>query len=838
MPLPYYTCSHCGTLKFGFFPYSRHLKQYHESEAGFQISCSFDGCKASYTKVRSYVKHVSRKHKSYLSADSTNNIEMHEDVDESYVTEVNDTQGHNADESTTQHSENAQEHGYHMDTDEDTASSRENCSVIEQLIGNIQNHCVSFVLSLREKHMIPSVVQEEVVSSMKHLLSSTLTDYRDVIHTQLSQDNVTMSEELRSSLDITRHCESLTKNVESEYALLRYLKETNKIVLPQTLVIDESKPKQSFQYVSIIDVLKSILSHDDIVDHFTSRKQRSDSIMEDFCDGSLFKSDTFFLENLSALSIHLYSDEFEVCNPIGAKKGKHKIVAFYYTVGNFHPKYRSQMRWIFLALLVRQQYLNDSSYHAVLQPVIRDLRYLEETGVTVLTNVGIQTFKAKLVSLSADNLSAHVIGGFQQHFHAGRICRTCLADHSEISEKFSESDVTLRTKAIHSYHLEAVAANPQNARVYGVKGTCAFSDGLQDFDVTQRLPHDSMHDLLEGILPLVTRLILAHYIRSSQLEQVNALLFEQNLTCGCNRPNTLTASSLTSHISGTAVQKLELFLLLPRLLSSLVDLTIEDPVWRMYLCLRDICDVVFAPAVDSKMLTDLEFLTSCFLELFVEQFGKNHVIPKHHYLLHYANHLRMFGPLRNMQCLRFEAKHRYFKNIAVSSKSFKNVTKTLAKRHQIRQSWELSSSTVLDRRSDVKRAKTVSFQSLPTEVKDSLRSFLSFDIHGDERLSVVSAFSHDVCYKVDSVYVVCVLETERVPVLLLVKKIVCIRNVWLLCGALLVPEAFHAVYHAYAVRTDCDWLVFKPEQLVDHTRHDLFMIDEQQYVSLRYGVCG
>lgn len=65
--------------------------------------------------------------------------------------------------------------------------------------------------------------------------------------------------------------------------------------------------------------------------------------MEDFCDGSLFKSDTFFVENPSALSIHMYSDEFEVCNPIGAKKGKHKIVAFYYTVGNFHPKYRSHV---------------------------------------------------------------------------------------------------------------------------------------------------------------------------------------------------------------------------------------------------------------------------------------------------------------------------------------------------------------------------------------------------------------------------------------------------------------------------------------------------------------
>lgn len=198
-------------------------------------------------------------------------------------TEVNDTQGHNyhadADDITPHSSENTQEHNYHVDTDEDTSCSRETCSGIEQMFRNIQNHCLSFVLGLREKHMIPSVVQHEVVSSMKHLLSSALTDYRDVIHAQLNQDNVTLSAKLRSSLDITRHCDSIAKNVESEYALLRYLKETNKIVLPQTLIIDERKPKQSFQYDSVINVLKSILSHDDIVDHFSFRNQRSNSIM-------------------------------------------------------------------------------------------------------------------------------------------------------------------------------------------------------------------------------------------------------------------------------------------------------------------------------------------------------------------------------------------------------------------------------------------------------------------------------------------------------------------------------------------------------------------------------
>ena len=125
--------------------------------------------------------------------------------------------------------------------------------------------------------------------------------------------------------------------------------------------------------------------------------------------------------------------------PMVLKKVKHKIAAFYYTIGNLHPKWRSQTRWIFLAVLVKQQFLtaNGGGYQAVLEPLLAALRCLEKSGVTVLTDVNCsKTVKGKLVSMSGDNLSSHMSGGFQQHFHADRICRSCLADYCEISEKF------------------------------------------------------------------------------------------------------------------------------------------------------------------------------------------------------------------------------------------------------------------------------------------------------------------------------------------------------------------------------------------------------------------
>lgn len=78
-----------------------------------------------------------------------------------------------------------------------------------------------------------------------------------------------------------------------------------------------------------------------------------------FSDGDLFRNDPYFLENPHSLWINLYTDKFEVCNPIGAKKSKHKMTGVYYVVGNLPGKYRSQLRFIHLAILVKHKYVKD-----------------------------------------------------------------------------------------------------------------------------------------------------------------------------------------------------------------------------------------------------------------------------------------------------------------------------------------------------------------------------------------------------------------------------------------------------------------------------------------------
>jgi len=54
----------------------------------------------------------------------------------------------------------------------------------------------------------------------------------------------------------------------------------------------------------------------------------------DFTDGRMWQNTAERLDSDMYLRIHLYSDEFELCNPLGSRRGVHKLCVFYFLVGN------------------------------------------------------------------------------------------------------------------------------------------------------------------------------------------------------------------------------------------------------------------------------------------------------------------------------------------------------------------------------------------------------------------------------------------------------------------------------------------------------------------------
>ena len=156
--------------------------------------------------------------------------------------------------------------------------------------------------------------------------------------------------------------------------------------------------------------------------------------------------------------------------------------------------------------------------------------------------------------------------------------------------------------------MNAVQLNPGNSGVYGVNGSCALSE-LQEFEVTKCLPPDIMHDLLEGVIPAVVKVVVKELVVQGFLtyeqvgRQMNAFKYGKNDTA--SKPVAISARTLrqNDNIAGSAAQKLCLFRLLPFILGEFVPEGTE--VWEMYLACREITDICLAPTVKKSWLSYL-----------------------------------------------------------------------------------------------------------------------------------------------------------------------------------------------------------------------------------------
>ena len=75
----------------------------------------------------------------------------------------------------------------------------------------------------------------------------------------------------------------------------------------------------NFYYVSLLDSLANLLKLEDFqVEVLNTHGNDSDDLLNDFCDGLLFKSHPNFTSEPHALQVVAFYDELEVVNPIGS----------------------------------------------------------------------------------------------------------------------------------------------------------------------------------------------------------------------------------------------------------------------------------------------------------------------------------------------------------------------------------------------------------------------------------------------------------------------------------------------------------------------------------------
>lgn len=337
-------------------------------------------------------------------------------------------------------------------------------------------------------------------------------------------------------------------------------------------------------------------------------------------------------------------DDFEVANPLGTSKNKHKICAVYWVLVNLAPKFCSSLSSIQLALLCKTNTVKACGYSEVLHPLLQDLVLLEKHGVYV-EKLG-SSVRGPVLYIAADNLAAHSLAGFHESFVSDKMCRFCMATWQEIQDyEVRSGHFCLRTKQDHDRHVREVQQDAQMAKQYGVKGSCPLSVHLEHFHVVDGFPPDILNDLLEGIIPSELCLCIQDFIKKKffTLEMMNHAIkdFPYTHSDKTNQPQTI---SKTFHAKGTiggnGHENWSLIRLLPLLIGQYIPE--GDEAWEVLLCLKDVVELVMCTRFTEESLHYLDFKLSEHRTLLPKAFPHYRLCPKHHYLEHYPHLIQVF----------------------------------------------------------------------------------------------------------------------------------------------------------------------------------------------------
>lgn len=676
-----------------------HLKK-HET-----VCCVFKDCDYSTNIYSTFASHKSRKHNPHCLEDFKHT------VFQTYSIQTTEDSCQLADESD-------------ISSDETLVNEGEDLGKV------IVNHLASLLLKLNCIFNVPTRCIDEIVEELKFITCSASSPViKNIVTNTLKNHNCTVDglvikDLVNSICQLNPLGSALSEKgpLGTAYQRNKYLKEHFFVVEPLEYILNAEEGR-TFQYVPILQQLSEILKDRDIQEIVfrSARDCGSTGQYTSFRDGSHFKKNAFLFEEELRLSLLLYCDDFEICNPLGTSRKKHKVTGVYWVLADIPSILRSTLSSIYLTVLCKADEIKRFGYPQVLDPLLNDLKRFEEDGLYVPC-LG-KTIKGTVFSLIADNLGAHSVAGFVESFSGSYVCRFCTGERSQFQElEVRTGAFSGRTK--QQYQLDVEAALSSNTHSRGVKRHCAITQKLNHFHVTTGYPPDVLHDLLEGIVPVELALCLDILIKKKyfSLEELNRIVkqfpykWKDRTNCPQGIPPNLTARKT---IGGNAHENWCLLRLLPLMIGPKVSE--EEQAWQLLMTLKDVVELVMSSIHTDQSIGYLESLIAEHRHRFSSVFPHEKLIPKHHFIEHYPQLIKAFGPLVSLWTMRFEAKHSFFKKIVRQTSCFRNILKSMAKKHQAMIAYHLHGSNVK------KPAVSVSKMSkIPSVlVNENIQQFLS-----------------------------------------------------------------------------------------------------------------
>lgn len=454
-----------------------------------------------------------------------------------------------------------------------------------------------------------------------------------------------------------------------------------------------------FYYISVLKTIQVQLGCSKMLDIVLAgpKKSADPNILEDFCDGTFFQNHELFSNDDRALLLLLYYDDVNFINPLTNKN--HKLSFFYYQIANLPPEYRSALKSIHLFAVCNTNHLSNEKYgfNKVIEPLVEEMKMLgSDVGYTFTLPVGCINLRGGILAFLADTPASNKAGGFKEGVGgARRKCRHCMAEFNDMQCLFMEEDFQLRSMDNHMQQLLRIeTAASENLREfyskhYGINERTKLLEAPY-FDTCEQLVQDIMHVFLEGVLAYEIKLLLNYYINTIKafgLPDLNNRIqqFSYGYSNSKNKPSFILERDLekkaSTNLGQSASQMWLLSTVLPFILAEFVDTTTDQ--WRCFISIIEIMSLCFAHKISLETIVYLKRAIKEHLQLFKSLYGNtSNITPKQHYLIHLPSLILKFGPLVRSWCMRFEAKHAYFKDQAKIIKNFKNLPLSLSRRYQ------------------------------------------------------------------------------------------------------------------------------------------------------------
>lgn len=572
--------------------------------------------------------------------------------------------------------------------------------------------------------------------------------------------------------------------------------------------------------------------------------KRTDGKLEFLQDGVVLSHHPLFAGDGHTLELILYSDEIELCNAIGTRVKKHKLLMFYYLISNLPKKYRSVLDMINLFAVVRSEDVSIYGFDIILEPLLHDLRKLSvPAGHPIHLNDG-QTMliRASLVAYVADNPAAHQAIGLKESVGgAFRKCRFCNADYDAMQNGFREEEFEPRSLERHLEQWNVINGAPQALKdhyrtAYGINRKSILTE-FPHFDMFKQTPADVMHVLLEGVIPLTLQALIKHYIKTKKttLATINKGIkdFQYGYMEANDKPNLIRETDLrgSSGLNQDAAKSYLLLRIFPFVIGD--GINFSDSHWELYTLLSEITEICFASVLSLETIAQLKEDVAEYLRLFKELFPDQPFTPKQHYLIHFPKIIILLGPLINLWAMRFEAKHQYFKELK-KIMNFKNMCLSLSRHHQKKAAMHRSAESVF-KDNEYGPVRHPQGEEL-LQIKERISSTLAIDItsiHGLEAFKWIKL--HGTKYVEDECYLAVQFDDEDHPVFgklsgifelnisFIVFDVICLETV-----------GFDETLKAFQVRPQASGLTpVTPDMLITHIPLAIYTYHGSSYIKLK-----